>query len=226
MGLNAKKLPKGNGGPRVEQPILEPGPYPARVVQVIDLGLQPQRPYQGAEKPPTYMIQLTYELLDEFMIDEEGNVQEDKPRWVSEEFPFKSLELDQAKSTKRYYALDPECALDGDFTQLVGIPCVVTLVHGENKKDPDRPYMNVGNVSPMRPKDVAKAPELVNDPRVFTLDDPNMDVFLSFPQWLQDKIKANLEYKGSLLEKRLTGDSSASEVDPEDVEPEESDEAW
>ena len=220
MGLNAKNLPKGKGK-FVEQPTLEAGSYPARVVQVVDLGLQPQKPYQGTEKPPSYMIQLTYELLDEFMVNEDGEPQEDKPRWVSEDMPFKSLELDQAKSTKRYYALDPECTFDGDFTKLVGTPCDVTLVI--NVKG-DKTYTNVANVAKMRAKDAAKANELVNDPRVFTLDDPNMEVFQTFPQWLQDKIKGNLEYKGSVLEARLSGDSEASEGN-QDGEVE-SDEAW
>ncbi|KAJ4598274.1 hypothetical protein HRR85_009581 [Exophiala dermatitidis] len=57
----------------------------------------------------------------------------------------------------------------------------------------------------MRARDAAKAPELINEPKVFSLDEPDVDVFRSFPQWIQDKIKGNLEYDGSALQKALEG---------------------
>lgn len=200
MALNTKKLPSQGNKNRVEQPELEAGVYPARVVQILDLGLQAQRPYQGKAKPPAYMISVTYELVDAFMVDEDGNEIEDKPRWVSEEFPIYSLEADMAKSTKRYYALDPDCVFEGDFSKLLDTPCNVTVVI--NKKG-DKTYTNVANVSAMRPRDAAKCPELKNEARFFDLDDPNMEVFFGLPQWLQEKISSNLEFKGSKLEELI-----------------------
>lgn len=53
----------------------------------------------------------------------------------------------------------------------------------------------------MRPKEAAKAPELVNPVKVFDIDEPDMEIFWSLPEWLQNKIKENLEYGGSVLEK-------------------------
>lgn len=220
MSLNGYKAPKGggNGGNRVEQPTIEPGGYPARLAQLIDMGVQPQRAYKGEDKPPAHEVMFTYELLDVFMVDEDGNELEDKPRWISETFPFRNLEQDLAKSTKRYRALDPKDDYNGDFTQLVTLPCTVTIVHGENKKNPERPYENIGNVSTMRPRDAANAPELKNTPRVFTLDEPDMEVFNAFPEWIQAKIKSNLEFKGSALEKALSeprkGTDTKAKADP------------
>ncbi|MOA43842.1 hypothetical protein D3C78_1660410 [compost metagenome] len=77
----------------------------------------------------------------------------------------------------------------------------------------------------MRPKDAAKAPELVNPVKVFVLDEPDMEVFLSLPQWLQDKIKGNLEFNGSPLQKALQGHKGsdkpkgkpAPQVEEEDI---------
>lgn len=217
----ALKAPKGNpNSKKVEQEDLEAGTYPARVVQVLCLGLQPQRPYQGEDKPPAVELMVTYELVDEFLKDEDGEILEDKPRWISETFPFRSLEADLAKSTKRYKALDPEMAFDGDFSQLVGCACNVTLVI--NKKG-DKTYTNVTNVAAMRPKDVARTPELKNDPKVFDPDEPDMKVFLSLPTWLQDKIKANLEFNGSALQKALAAPGAKPEekAKPKKEEPEE-----
>lgn len=205
MALNTKKIP--STGNRIAQPELEPGVYPARVVQILDFGLQPQRPYKGQEKPPAYMISITYELVDVFMVDEEGNEIEDKPRWVSETFPIYSLDADKAKSTLRYKALDPQEVFEGDFSKLLDTPCNVTIVIN---KSGDKVYTNVANVAAMRPRDAAKCPELQNEARFFDLDNPDMEVFNSLPDWIKEKISTNLEFKGSPLEK-LLGESPAEE---------------
>ena len=56
-GLNAKKAPKPQSNSnRVIQELMEVGTEEARVVAVIDLGLQPQRPYKGQDKPPVNMV--------------------------------------------------------------------------------------------------------------------------------------------------------------------------
>lgn len=199
MALNAKKQGNQNNN-RVAQPNIEPGNYPGRLVQLIDLGLQPQRPFKGKDKPPAQEIMLTYELVDEFMKDEDGNSIEDKPRWISETLPFFGLFADKAKSTQRYHAFDPNEDFDGDFTRAVGMPINVTVV---NNAVGEKVYDNVGGLSPMRPKDADKCPELKNPTKVFDLDDPDMDVFNSLPEWIQNKIKDNLNFKGSPLEKAL-----------------------
>lgn len=229
MGFNLNKLPKSGSGDRVLQPTLDIGTYPARVVRFIDLGIQPQKAYKGEEKPPVAMVDVTYELLDVFMLDKDGNELEDKPRWISESFPVHRLEADLAKSTKRYKALDPNMDFDGDFSQVIGQPCMVTIAHGDNKKDPTRPYENIANVTTMRAKEVAKAPGLKNQPVVFLLDEPNMEVFNKFPQWLQDKLKGNLGFKGSVLEASVkSGNTNAKgkqQDEPVDA-PEDEGEGW
>jgi hypothetical protein len=204
MALNASKLPKTGGNRKPVDP-LEPGTYPARVVQIITLGLQEQNPYKGEPKPPAHELYVTYELLDEFMKDEEGNDIPEKPRWLSENFAFYSLDSDLAKSTKRYFALDPEKEHGGDWAALLGAPCMVTVIQKPSKKDPEVIYNNITTVSSMRAKEAAKAPDLVNEGKVFDVDEPDMDIFLSLPEWLQDKIKGNLDFEGSALEKALKG---------------------
>jgi hypothetical protein len=214
MPLNLKKASGGGGS--TAQP-LEEGSYPARIVQIIDLGLQEQRPYQGQEKPPAYEMNITYELLDEFMLDEDGKEDEEKPRWISEIIPVHNLKSDKAKSTKRYMALDPNLDHDGDFTALLGEPCNVTIVNNEGKGvNKGKVYNNVAGISAMRPKDAAKAPDLVNPSVVFSLDEPDVDVFNKFPDFLKDRIKNNLEYNGSPLAKQLGGESDEEESSDED----------
>jgi hypothetical protein len=211
LGFKLDKLPRGKGGgDRVLQPTLEVGTYPGRLVQFIDLGIQPQRPYKGEEKPPAHLARLVYEFGDVFMVDKDGNELEDKPRWINETIPMNRLEADLAKSTKRYKALDPNMDFDGDFAALVGQPCMITIVHGENKKDLTRPYENIGNISTMRAKEAAKAAPLKNPTTVFLLDEPDMEIFHKLPSWLTDEIKGNLGFSGSALEAALKGGNSST----------------
>lgn len=218
MALNAKKAAGGNGGKkRTPQPVLEAGTYPVRLVQVIDLGVQPQRPFKGEEKPPAHMIQVTYEFLDEFMVDEEGNEQEDKPRWLSEDFPLYNLKADKAKSTKRYYALDPNEDAEGDWTAILGSPAnaLVTSYQLKNGPNAGDSRNKIQDLSTMRPRDAKKAPDLVNEAKFFSLDEPDMEVFLSLPEWLQEKIKSNLEYNGSALQALVEGDEPKGKGKPQ-----------
>lgn len=201
MGLNASKVSSGAGGKQfTPQANIEPGVYPARLVQLIDLGLQAQRAFQGKDKPPAQEFMLTYELVDEFMKDEKGEPIEDKPRWISETLPFHSLEADKAKSTLRYFAFDTNKEFNGDWTKVIGAPCNVTVV---NNASGDKVYDNVAGVSAMRPRDAARCPELKNPIKVFDLDTPDMEVFNKLPKWVQDKIKGNLNFNGSPLQAKL-----------------------
>lgn len=209
MTLALKISKNGNGGNRVEQSVIEADVYRARLVQLIDLGLQAQRAFKGKDKPPTQEIMLTYELCDEFMKDEEGDDVEDKPRWVSETLPFYGLFADKAKSTQRYNVFDPTCEWDGDFTQALGVPINLTIV---NNAKGDKIYTNVGNVAAMSDKKAAVCPDLRNPTVAFDLDEPDMEVFNQLPEWIQKRILENLNFKGSILESKINGDAPAKEA--------------
>jgi hypothetical protein len=160
--------------------------------------VQEQRPFGDKVKPPVNMITFTYEFADEFLKDENGKDIEDKPRHLTEMMPVYQLTAEKAKSTARYLALDPGNVYKGDFAALVGTPCLVTIVHNPNKKT-GGVYENIGGISPMREKDANKAPELVYPALTLDLDEPNLEVFKQFPQFVQDKITRGIEFEGSLL---------------------------
>lgn len=217
MGLNANNV--GNQKPKMFSEPLQ-GTYPGRLVQVIDLGLQPQRPFQGNEKAPANELYTTYELVDEFMKDEKGIELEDKPRWISERFAFHNLNSTKATSTKRYLALDPNLEYDGNWPELLGLACNVTVVNnpGTTADGKKRVYENIASTAPMRKKDADKLPALVNKPKFFDLADPDLEVFKSLPEWLQQKIKSNLNYNGSKLQNLLGEQEVKNEPVVEDGE--------
>lgn len=218
MSINVREIKNESKGTKQEP--LEAGDYPVRVLQIIDLGVQKQRPYKGEPKPPCHEISITYELLDEFCKDEDGNEEEDRPRVISEIFPLRSLDSDLAKSTKRYFAIDPEEKFGGDFSQLISIPVKAVISKTNGKGDnADKVYNNIISINAMRPKEAATAPELINKPKVFLLDSPDLEVFNSFPDWLKDKIKSNLDFEGSKLEELLNGNNEKEEGESNDEEP-------
>lgn len=203
MSLNAKNAP---GSGKRPDPI-DAGSYPARLVQVISLGLQAQE-FKGEKKDPRVDLYLTYELLDEFLKDEDGEDDLEKPRWISERMPLYNLDQDKAKSTARYYALDPQGVYEGDWTALVGAPCMVTVVQNEKK---GKVYNNISATSAMRDKDAKKAPDLVNPTRVFDPEDPDMSVWKQLPEWLQEVVKENLDFDGSVLSERIEANVEENE---------------
>lgn len=207
MTLNAKDKKLGGGKKFDRPPALEPGTYPVRLVQILELGLQEQDEWKGEKKDPKYELMITYEFLDEFLLDKDGDEMKDKPRWMSESFPFHSLDSDLATSTKRYYALDPDCEYDGNWAELASHPAQATVVNylPKSGKFKGETRDKVAGLSSMRSKDVSKAPDLVNPPKIFDMDEPDMEVFSSLPQWIQDKMKGNLEFDGSALEKAIEG---------------------
>jgi hypothetical protein len=217
MGLNARKVPSA-GGNFKRPPALRAGTYPARLVQLIDLGVQEQRPYKGQEKPPHQEIYTTYEMVDEFLKDEDGEEMKDKPRWLSEDFKLLSLNSDRATSTKRYMALDPELKFDGDWSQLLGVPAMITISADKDKKgnvDDEgnlKIYNNIVSVQTMRDKDAKNCEPLVNETKLLDLTDPDLEVFLALPEWLRDKIKNGLDFDGSKLDKMLGNIDEADEV--------------
>lgn len=206
MALNANNIKsKPQQSKRAPQDELEIGNYPCRVAQVLDMGVHPvdvwddkaHKYVQDDTKAPQNFIRLTYEFTTEFMKDENGVEDETKPRWYSEEIKLLPLTSDLATSTKRYNALDPKGAFKGDFAQLVGAECTVTIGHKGNGK------AKIGSVSPaMRGMVYA---ELKNPSKVFTLDDPDLEIFQSQPDWIKERITSNLYFEGSKLQAILNG---------------------
>ena len=204
MGMQTKGI--GGGGMGPQQDVVEAGAYPGRVVEIIDYGVQPQRAFQGQDKDPIQELGYTYELVDEFCKDEDDEDMLDKPRWIREEFPVHGYDMDLAKSTKRRVALDPKDEFEGDLSLLADIPVMIAVTVNEgNGKNKGKFYNNIGGLNAMRAKDAAKCAPLVNPVKVFMLDAPDLEVFGSLSKWTQERIKANLNYEGSLLETMLGG---------------------
>jgi hypothetical protein len=184
----AVKAPEDTG--RVSAPPLDTATYPGRVLQIVDLGLQAQPDFKGQSKPPAQELLVVYELSDEFLQDEDGNNDIEKPRVISERLRVYSLSQEKAKSTQRYFALDPDNKCGGDFGELVGVPVNITIIQNPSKDG--RVFNNVAGIAPMRAKDIEKLPELVNPPVVYDLDAHDEEMWEQVYPWVKEIIKKRL----------------------------------
>lgn len=219
MSLKPKRVKK-TANNNLTNPLLEPDNYPARLVQVLDLG--PRQNYFDKEKI-NHEIMLTYELVTEFMQDDKGESVEDKPLWLSEVINMVDLPTgmspteiyadaykSKGKLVQRCKVFDPKGTLDFDLSQMVDLPCVVTVV--QKKKQDGTLKNDIGGVTGIM-KGMA-VPELVNPPKVFSLEEPDLTILGSLPEWLQEKIKTNLEFNGSPLEAALSGRAPEAKAKP------------
>jgi hypothetical protein len=199
LAINPNKIPSK----RKPIPLLPVATYPGYLAQVIDCGLH-SNVYKGEDKGPTRKIMFTYEFADEFLKDEDGQDMTDKPRWLSEEVWLYPLKSERATSTARYKALDPNGVHSGDFVACLSTPINISVGHRKGGgKWEGRVFEEILGISGMRPKDLAKMTGMVNKPKWFDTEEPDVEVFLSLPTYVQGLIKANLEYTGSKLESLL-----------------------
>lgn len=196
MALNANNLPHKAKANRAPQQEIEIGNYMSRLVQVIDTGIQYKDVWNPAtnsfikdtEHAPVQHMMTTYELLTEFMKDEQGNDDEAHPRWLSEEWPLYPLDQDLATTTKRYNGLDPKQEKAGDWSLLANQPCQLNVVHKKSGK------AKIGAVAPAI-KGIPY-PELKNDTKVYLMEDGDNEVFRSLPEWIQERIRGALNFWG------------------------------
>lgn len=200
----------GNSETRIDP--VPVGTYPGRLVAAIDVGVQPRKPFNGQEKPPIHQVALTYELLDEFLKDEDGEDMLDKPRWVTEIMPFYGPGATKSTIAKRYAALDPSNEHDGDLGRLLGVPVMVTITHNP-KKGGEGVWVNVESIATMRAKDAEKAPQLVNPSILFDMDSPDPEAFEKVPNWLKKMITSALNFKGSKTEALINSSPPKDDVE-------------
>ena len=229
-----KKAKQSTGGAALAAPVLDAGSYHARLVHIIDLGLQPGSP---TYPDPKDKLKFTFELMDEFCFEkaEDGSYDEDtplldKPRFFHYECTY-NPDGYMGENSNIYplmQTLSPSFLKNGNMEEelgdLLGRPVNVVLSKyvknsGKRKGQEDN---KVTGITSMKKKEfqtlkVMKengAPanlQLVNESYFFDLDEPTLEVFNKLNKGNiycdQDKILASSAYRGSKLA-ILRGDTS------------------
>ena len=194
MSLTAKG--KNTSTPK-DLEVPDKGTHMARVVGLIDLGHQPAWEWQGETMKDTYKITFTYELVG-------SDMEDGRPHWVSEDAAVSDSEGEgiSSKMMLRVRAIDSKNETqDGkDLSKLLNMPCMVTVDH--NAKG----YSKVKAVSGI-PMGIPVA-ELRNPLVSFDIDNPDLEVYENFSDFVKGKIKKALNFPGSALEKALAGEDA------------------
>ena len=212
-----QSAPTGEGSGQY-RPLLDAGMYNARILRVIDLGLQPGSQQYPEPKPK---MEIEFELQDEFMCDKEGKAIEGVPAVFSMEFSYSEDGYigDKSNLYKLYMAIDPEMNLSPE--EWLGLPISVMLITKKRKsgKHAGEEYSNVSAVAPMKQKDKDRVTPLVGKPAFFDLSAPDMDVWATLTKGnqyaQQDKIKAGLAYGTTPLPALLGEPAPEPKTDPE-----------
>lgn len=200
MGLTNIKA--NNGGGKKDKGRIEDGTYMARVVQLIDLGVQKSE-YEGVEKI-NHQVMITFEFPTEMV--KVGD--DDKPRWLSKNYTVSTHE--KSGMAALINAVDPtgQATSKGrNLKGILGLPAMVTVgtTSGGNAK--------VSGVA--RLMKGMQVPELVNDPVFFDLDGDDVEQFDKFPDWLKERITSGIDFHKTPFSKAIDNGSSSSTEEEE-----------
>jgi hypothetical protein len=201
MSLDLNAVPRSNR-PAVDRPLPKAGAQPARVAQVIDLGVQPRAAFKGKEKSPVPQVLVNLELVtDEYEV--EGK--KVKHRLAPKAFNIvsRSSEMYGNSAIAGFLNdIDPSDTVKGKLMELADKPCLATVVHvAGTGKHQGRTFANISRV--MQPPEGYPVPALSTPAMVFSFDTPSVEAWKSIPKFVQDKIKSALNYKGSKVEEMV-----------------------
>lgn len=199
MSLNVNDAGSSSGAVREQRPLPTTGVRPARVAQVVDLGVQARKPYQGQEKSPIQQIFINLEL-----VTDEYEYEGEKVRHRLGPKPFSFV----SRSHKNYgnsaiadflAGIDPKDSIKGDLTKLANRPCLASIAHVDGfGQYVGKKFASITKV--MEPPENYPVPELATPAIVFSFDAPTAEAWDAIPRFLQEKIKLALNYPGSKAE--------------------------
>lgn len=190
MGFTASDSGGGNFK-RVPQ-----GVFIGRCFSLIDLGTQHTSGQYGDKFQ--HKIRIGWELFGEdeagapLTIDVDGK---QMPLTISKSYTVSLHEkagLRKDLAAWRGKDFTEEEAKAFDVSKLVGAYCMVNVTTSENN---GKTYSNVGGLTPLPAALKNAKPAPVHAPVLFNLDEPDMAVFATFHEKLQDAIKNSPEWK-------------------------------
>lgn len=194
MGFTAPK--PSEGGNFAPTPA---GNFIGRCFGLIDLGTQTNETGDFVGKS-NHKIKVEFELFGEdgegnpMTIDVDGKAM---PMVISKDYTLsmheKSTLRKELGSWRGKAFLDDDEAVAFDITKLVGAYAMVNIAHKTNAKG--KTYANIANLSPLPSALKNAKPAAVHQNRIFNLDEPDMDMFDTFYEYLQETIRKAPEWK-------------------------------
>ena len=189
MAIIAKNV--GNGDGVAYSPIAA-GTYVARCYSMIDLGTREEEIL--GQKKVVHKVRITFELPTEMKVfsPEKG----EQPCVISKEF---TLSMNEKANLRifltgwRGKSFTEEEAVAFDVTKLIGVPCLLNIIHKQGRKDPSRVFDEIASATPVMKGMVC--PPQINPSFEFSLAEFDQAKFDTMPAFLQEKVKGSDEYK-------------------------------
>ena len=172
------------------------GAYIGRCYSLIDLGTQLSSGQYGEKMQ--HKLRIGWELFGE---DEDGNPLtievdgKEMPMTISKSYTVSLHEkagLRKDLAAWRGKDFTDEEAKAFDVSKLIGAYCMVNVTTSETN---GKTYRNVAGLTPLPGALKNAKPAAVHAPQVFDLDNPDMKVFATFHEKLQEAIKRSPEWK-------------------------------
>ncbi len=180
----------GNSQPRETIPA---GNYVARCYRMIHIGTNYDQMWDKNKDE----VRITWELPTETRVFDEAKGEQ--PMVIDGRYTLSMHEKSNLRgmleSWRGLKFTDAE-AEEFDITKLVGVPCMLNVIH--NTKG-DKTYANIGSVSPV-PKGLP-IPQEYNKPIIFDYENNFDTEFVeTLPDFIKDPLKSSIEYKDRMLQ--------------------------
>lgn len=174
-----------------ERELIPEGNYVARCFRMLEIGTVTEN-IQGTDKT-MHKVRLEWELPTELRTyGDQGEF----PCTIGQDYTLSMNEksnLRKMLQSWRGKAFTPDEAKKFDITCLIGLPCMINIIHKPSAKDPSKVYENIASIAAM-PKGMP-APAQVNPSRIFSFDSPDLEYLETLPDFIKDKVKSSVEYK-------------------------------
>ncbi len=187
---------KAEAPKRVERELIPQGMQVARCYSMVYIGTV-EWEYKGKNKS-TPKVRLTWEFPNELRVFKEENGEQ--PMVISNEYTLSMYEKANLRKDLENWRgakfTDTE-ADDFDITKLLGVPCMINVIHHEAKNG--NIYANVGSINPLMKG--MECPEQVNPSFEFNYTDCfNSEWVEDQPEFIADMIKSTPEYKARTMD--------------------------
>lgn len=187
-------IASSKGSTTAREPI-PAGAHAARCYSIIDLGTSEQV-ISGSQKV-VRKIRITFELPTERRVfsEEKG----EQPCVTSKEFTLSLSEKSNLRAfLKSWRGKDftPEEADAFDVAKLIGVPCLLNIIHVAGKQNPSKMYDEISSISPL-PKGMTCPPQ-ENPSFEFSVSEWDQEKFEALPGFIREKIMASFEFRDLL----------------------------
>lgn len=171
--------------------LIPAGNYIARCYQMIEIGTV-QENIQGVNKM-LHKVRIGWELPTELKVFREENGEQ--PLVISKEYTLSMNEKSNLrKDLKSWRGMDftEEQAKSFDITKLLGVACMLNIIHKPSKRDPSKIYEEIAGITSV-PKGLTVPPQ-INKTIELSYDGFNRQLFDSLPDFIKTKMQISLEY--------------------------------